>query len=203
MVYRDTVITCLCSSNPGKVFQLSSLTCILVHGWQRLQLWCSAVHAMCVLCMAMCTPSQISDQMAFMRCRPIAKIYATQMSYPSGVPTTTASTSTFLIAISEPVPSLNTTDFTVTGPVGATARLMQYPGSSSIYRLAVDVPPTYCGQVSLSLTGAVTNVQGQALCPAQACSSITWTKSCGSCAPAPVAGIEVVKPLRDGGSVCI
>ena len=111
----------------------------------------------------------------------------------------------FLVAFSEPISSLNTTDFTVTGPAGATARLMHYPGSDSIYRLAVDVPASYCGQVSLSLTGNVTDLQGQPLCPSMACSSLTYTKSCGGCsaALAPVAGVEVVKSVRDGGNVCI
>ena len=144
-------------------------------------------------------------QHGFWSCRPIAKIYATQMSYPSGVPTTTASSALFLVTFSEPVVSLNTTDFTITGPSGATARLMQYPGSDSIYRLAVDVPNSYCGPVTLSLTGNAQDSQGQTLCPTMACSSLTYTKSCSSCSKAlvPSAGIEVIKPLRNGGNVCV
>lgn len=148
---------------------------------------------------------QLDTDKGLFRCRPIAKIYATQMSYPSGQPSTTASTAMFLVTFSERISSLNTTDFTVTGPVGATARLMQYPGSDSIYRLAVDVPSSYCGQVSISLTGDVTDLQGQALCPSIACSSLTYTKSCGGCSAtlAPVTSVQVVKPLRDGGNVCV
>ena len=129
------------------------------------------------------------------------------MSYPSGAPTTTASSALFLVTFSQPVVSLNTTDFTISGPTGATARLMQYPGSDSVYRLAVDVPSSYCGPVTLSLTGdsGVQTSQGQTLCPNQACSSLTYTKSCSSCTKAlvPSAGIEVIKPLRNGGNVCV
>ncbi len=138
-------------------------------------------------------------------CRPIAKIYATQMSYPSGVPTTTASSALFLVTFSEPVALLNTTDFTISGPSGASARLLQYPGSDSIYRLAVDVPSSYCGPVTVSLTGDVQDSQAQSLCPDMACSSITYTKSCSSCSRAlvPSAGVEVIKPLRNGGNICI
>lgn len=126
------------------------------------------------------------------------------MSYPNGQPSTTASTTVLLVAFSEPVSSLNTTDFTVTGPSGGTARLLQYPGSDSIYRLAVDVPSSYCGQVTVSLTGDVTDLQRQQLCPSMACSSVTYTKSCGCSATlAPVTSVEVVKSLRDGGNVCV
>ncbi|KAL3154789.1 hypothetical protein ABBQ38_011332 [Trebouxia sp. C0009 RCD-2024] len=139
--------------------------------------------------------------------RPIAKIYATQMSYPSGVPTTTASSALFLVTFSKPVVALNTTDFTISGPSGATARLMQYPGSDSVYRLAVDVPTSYCGPVTVSLTegSGVQDPQGQALCPTMACSTLTYTKSCSSCSKAlvPSAGIEVIKPLRNGGNICV
>ena len=134
----------------------------------------------------------------------MAKIYATQMSYPSGNPTTTAASALFLVIFSEPVVSLNTTDFTISGPAGASARLMKYPGSDTIYRLAVDVPSSYCGAVTLSLTGNVEDSQGQAFCP-MACSSITYTKSCSSCSRAlvPSAGVEVIKSLRDGGNICV
>ena len=151
-----------------------------------------------------CSQDCITDRGALL-CRPIAKIYATQMSYPSGVPTTTATSALFIVTFSEPVASLNTTDFTISGPAGASARLMQYPGSDSIYRLALDVPSSYCGPVTLSLTGDVSDSQGQTVCPDASCSSITYTKSCSSCSRAlvPSAGVEVVKPLRDGGNVCV
>lgn len=129
------------------------------------------------------------------------------MSYPSGVPTTTASSALFLVTFSHPVVSLNTTDFTISGPNGATARLMPYPGSDTVYRLAVDVPTSYCGSVTLSLAGDsnVQDSQGQTLCPTMACSTLTYTKSCSSCSKAlvPSAGVEVIKPLRDGGNICV
>ncbi|KAL0049728.1 hypothetical protein WJX82_008715 [Trebouxia sp. C0006] len=146
-----------------------------------------------------------ATQLVAVNHRPIAKIYATQMSYPTGVPTTTATSALFIVTFSEPVVSLNTTDFTISGPAGASARLMQYPGSDSIYRLAVDVQSSYCGPITLSLTGDVSDSQGQTVCPDASCSSITYTKSCSSCSRAlvPSAGVEVVKPLRDGGNVCV
>ncbi|KAK9808618.1 hypothetical protein WJX72_000633 [[Myrmecia] bisecta] len=137
--------------------------------------------------------------------RPIVKLYATQMSYVAGSASTTSPTATFILAFSEAVTGLSDSDISVAGPQGATHRFMQYPGSDSMFRVAVEVPADYCGNVTVRLQGGPVDSVGQQACGgAFSCAEVAYTRVCnGKWNLVPSVGVEVLKTLKNSGKRCL
>ncbi|CAL8470067.1 g9609 [Coccomyxa elongata] len=141
--------------------------------------------------------------------RPVPRLFPTNMALRDGLPVTASATALFMLAAQREIRPVGPADFLISGLFrNASVRTAAAPTGPAAWRVAVDLPPDFCGAATLGLadpTGIAALDDGLAACAsAGRGTAVTFTRVCGAAGQAlvHVVATEVVDPGLMGGK-CI
>lgn len=86
------------------------------------------------------------------QCRPVPRVFPTNMALRDGLPVTASATALFMLAAQREIRPVGPADFLISGLFrNASVRTAAVPTGPAAWRVAVDLPPDFCGAATLGL----------------------------------------------------